>query len=284
MLSNFFSMRSVNAIVPICLYLVYGCGIRYTKLFTLPSECSEVSGIYRYAPDTIFLHNDGGNPAELFEFDKQGQLRKTHLISNAENLDWEDLAYDGKGRIFIADIGDNYRKRDSLGIYIWNMYSRSLEGRIYVKYPLGERYNAEALYWNEGLLYLIVKNQAGSAERYSRIFTLPDRAGTHVAVLSDSLLTGKYLITAADFDPQSQRSVFIAYKQKNIFGMPHLKTYAMVRLQGGSLHKYRLPPLGICKQVEAVSIVDNGFFIASEKTPISRPFIAYIRLEKTNRN
>ena len=48
-----------------------------------------------------------------------GLIRKilqTISVQKAKNVDWEDIAQDGK-YIFIADVGNNYGKREKLTIY-----------------------------------------------------------------------------------------------------------------------------------------------------------------------
>ncbi|MCB9291909.1 MAG: hypothetical protein H6559_02075 [Lewinellaceae bacterium] len=61
------------------------------KKYKLPKELTEVSGLYRAAPDSLWWHNDGGHPAELFLTDSRGALLWKTPVPDALNRDWEDL-------------------------------------------------------------------------------------------------------------------------------------------------------------------------------------------------
>jgi len=60
--------------------------------------------------------NDSGNPAQLYAIKSTGELlRIVGLV--AENLDWEALTADEKGRLIAADIGDNHHVRPEVQLY-----------------------------------------------------------------------------------------------------------------------------------------------------------------------
>jgi hypothetical protein len=70
----------------------------------------------------LWSNNDSGNKAEIFALGTDGKLLATLAIKNAKNRDWEDIAiakdpYNGKSYIYIADIGDNSAKYNSVYIY-----------------------------------------------------------------------------------------------------------------------------------------------------------------------
>jgi hypothetical protein len=76
----------------------------------------ESSGLIFYN-NTIITHNDSGNQANLYEIDAStGTITRTVTITNATNVDWEDIAQDAS-YIYIADIGNNYGNRTDLKIY-----------------------------------------------------------------------------------------------------------------------------------------------------------------------
>ena len=73
----------------------------------------EISGCAasRTAPGRLWLHNDSGNPAELFAVDMQGRLRQRVAVDGVPAIDWEDLAaftWHGQPYLAIADTGDNF--------------------------------------------------------------------------------------------------------------------------------------------------------------------------------
>jgi hypothetical protein len=60
----------------------------------------------------LWVHNDSGNPAEIFLIDQQASVQLVCKIRNAENRDWEDIAVGpgpapGKSYVYVGDIGDN---------------------------------------------------------------------------------------------------------------------------------------------------------------------------------
>jgi hypothetical protein len=52
------------------------------------------------------VHNDSGNPPLLFAIRKDGTTLATYRLS-VPNVDWEDIAIDNQGRLYLGDIGNN---------------------------------------------------------------------------------------------------------------------------------------------------------------------------------
>jgi hypothetical protein len=68
----------------------------------------EASGIVasRKYPGIFWVHNDSGNPPALFAVRRDGSLVREYKIA-APNVDWEDIAADDAGHLFLGDIGNN---------------------------------------------------------------------------------------------------------------------------------------------------------------------------------
>ncbi len=82
----------------------------------LPADVSETSGLIFYN-DRLITHNDSGNEAKLFEIDTNSlQVVREVVVSNAQNVDWEDMAQD-ELYIYIGDFGNNLGLRRDLTIY-----------------------------------------------------------------------------------------------------------------------------------------------------------------------
>jgi hypothetical protein len=79
---------------------------------------SESSGLVasRKHPGVFWTHNDSGNPASLFAVTGKGALIRAITV-DAKNVDWEDLAIDDDGRLYLADVGNNNRARTEVQIY-----------------------------------------------------------------------------------------------------------------------------------------------------------------------
>lgn len=88
-----------------------------TEKFALPSILSESSGVI-YFNNKLITHNDSGGENALYEVDVvSGLVTRTITISNATNVDWEDITQD-ETSIYIGDIGNNSSgNRTDLKIY-----------------------------------------------------------------------------------------------------------------------------------------------------------------------
>ncbi len=96
--------------------LVYACtATQPNKTIALPKAVEETSGLATVGEDFV-THNDSGDDALLYRINKQGELIDTYPILGAINRDWEDLAQDDS-IYYIADTGNNHRKRKDLTIY-----------------------------------------------------------------------------------------------------------------------------------------------------------------------
>lgn len=88
---------------------------QFGKVFSLDENLEEVSGMVtdgRY----VWMINDSGNDAELYEYEGSNFLGVYTL--EAENIDWEAMAMDRMGNIYIGDIGNNNNNRNERSLYI----------------------------------------------------------------------------------------------------------------------------------------------------------------------
>jgi hypothetical protein len=81
-------------------------------------ESSGVVASRQYA-DVFWTHNDGGGPKKqvLYAIDREGNTRASFPVVDVTLHDWEDLAIDDAGHLYIGDIGNNNAKRDTLTVY-----------------------------------------------------------------------------------------------------------------------------------------------------------------------
>jgi hypothetical protein len=144
---------------------------------------SEGSGVVasRSQPGVIWAIRDGGDSqpgrprAALYAYqlagDRLGELpggRRLRAVPvpGTTNVDWEDLAADDQGDLWIADIGDNACRRDSITLYKVREPSPSaVSARLLATYryrypdPLGgcRGRDAESLFLVGGVPYIISK-------------------------------------------------------------------------------------------------------------------------------
>lgn len=131
----------------------------------------EISGIENsyVNPGYFWGHNDSGDTSQLILFDLQGEVLKESFLSNARNIDWEDItAYqDSVGSwLIIADIGDNMAQRDTLTLYkikeptLSDTSNLVLAEEMTLSYAEGPR-DAETLFYDfqSGNLILVTKRE-----------------------------------------------------------------------------------------------------------------------------
>lgn len=88
---------------------------------TTEEALDEISGFTASTrhPGVYWVHNDGGNQAELYAINEKGQRKATLRIKGVKNLDWEDLSHfeqDGRHYLLIGDTGDNGGIRAELNL------------------------------------------------------------------------------------------------------------------------------------------------------------------------
>lgn len=85
----------------------------------------EVSGLVasRKNPGMLWVHNDSGNPNEIYLLDSQAVVRAVYRLGETDEVgDWEDMAI-GPGPeaeetyLYVGDIGDNFELRSRSVIY-----------------------------------------------------------------------------------------------------------------------------------------------------------------------
>jgi len=134
----------------------------------------ESSGVVqsRRHPGVFWVHNDSGNPPILYAITRAGRILGAHRIA-AANLDWEDIAVDGRGRLYIGDIGSN---KGLLGLRVIHRIDEpdpSRPARYFVKptasswysMPIGGRFDAESLvYDDEGDRAIVITKRLDGQE------------------------------------------------------------------------------------------------------------------------
>ncbi len=124
----------------------------------------EPSGIVksRRHPGIYWTHGDSGTSPCIFAFRDTGEVVATVRLSGAPNSDWEDIAIDNQGNLYIGDIGNNRQIFPARFIYILPEPDPTAphpgpvpwSRRWKFKYPK-ERFNAESLYVRDGHMYIL---------------------------------------------------------------------------------------------------------------------------------
>ena len=83
-----------------------------------PRWIPEASGIVksRRHPGIFWVHNDSGNPPLLFAIRGDGRIVRQFRLE-IPNIDWEDIAIDDQGHLYLGDIGNNLGELPIRAIY-----------------------------------------------------------------------------------------------------------------------------------------------------------------------
>lgn len=181
----------------------------------------ETSGLLFYN-NTLMTHTDSGGKAELYEVNAtSGEITRTVEITNATNVDWEDIAQDASF-IYIADIGNNSGDRTDLKIYKiskadYNAAENAVTAEIiaftyadqldFTRQPNRNNWDAEGLISYGDKLLIFTKNWEDNT---TNVYAVPKTSGTHSAILESSYLING-LITGADSSPDERVIYLVGY-------------------------------------------------------------------------
>lgn len=240
------------------------------KKFNVESEIAENSGLI-FFDNSLVTHNDsGGSPILYFLDATTGVIKKRVKITNAYNIDWEDIAQDDS-HIFISDSGNNKGSRSNLKIYkvaktdiLKSDYVTaetifySYEDQKKFKSSSKNNFDAEALISFGEHLYIFSKNRGNHK---SKIYQLSKTPGNQVAKRINTIeIEGQ--ITGATISNQnelllcgytSSLSPFLVFIDE--FN-PLSKNFTRIDLSQF---------MGLPNQVEGITFVDSGTFAISRE-------------------
>ena len=266
---------------------LYGQPVRLAELED--RAVAESSGLVasRHNTNIFWTHNDSGDTPTLYAFDRKGKSKGRWRVTNAQAVDWEDIAAGpgerpGKSYLYIGDIGDNGKKRDYVTVYRvaepdissddsppGNALTTEPAETIRLKYPDG-RHDAETLMVHPltGDLYIITKDFTSSTGVYklkapfsnASINTL-----SRIAEISVPNLIGG-LITGGDIAPDGTKVVLCDYLSGYEINLPGDAKGDFDRIWKEPMAEVELGPR---KQGEAVcySLDGNSILATSEKRP-----------------
>ncbi|HMP98407.1 MAG TPA: hypothetical protein PKC24_01410 [Cyclobacteriaceae bacterium] len=169
----------------------------------------------------FWTHADSGNKPWLYKIDMYGGLVDTLQLNFLKNIDWEDLAADDEGYIYIGDFGNNANARKNLVIHKISQQGEYL-GAIYFDYadqsefpPAKKQMNfdCEAFFWADGELHLFSKNRGDKCVKH---YAIPDAPGYYTISPRSSIYL-RAAITAADYHAESERFALFGYGKIYLF-------------------------------------------------------------------
>ncbi|HEX8845098.1 MAG TPA: hypothetical protein VF791_10665 [Pyrinomonadaceae bacterium] len=246
----------------------------------------ESSGLVasRRNADIFWTHNDSGDDAVLYAFDRKGRNMGHWRVRSAKSYDWEDIAagpgpQSGVSYLYIGDIGDNGSRRASITVYriVEPSVTNAKEGEqateeaeaIRLKYPDGG-HDAEALLVHPltGDLYIVTKNFGTSSGIYklkAPFSTSAVNTLTRVGTISVPNLVGG-LITGGDISTDGRRVVLCDYLSAYELSLPDSAAGDFDNIWKQPIESVALGPR---RQGEAVcySLDGQAILATSEKRP-----------------
>jgi hypothetical protein len=179
--------RTIRALafagIAILLLLPYGiwcwrhcrvpAGVQCLGKITEPAlhQCSGVA-VSRHYADVFWVHNDSGNPEVLYAITRTGALIGKWRVTGRRFFDWEDIALDDAGNLFLADTGNNRMRRRTVSVHrvkepdpAKREEEVAIEYSWRLQYPNGPR-DAESLFLLGNNGFLVTKRPTNSAEVY----------------------------------------------------------------------------------------------------------------------
>jgi hypothetical protein len=161
--------------------------------------------------DIVWTIQDAGNSNNLFGLNEKGHIIRNIDISNADNIDWEDLTSDSDCNIYIGDFGNNNKKREIFRIlkikYNDLINSSTTAGIIEFTLPKSiESKDFEGFFLFKNSFYIVSKEN----KEFS-VFMVPNEIGKHQAILRSSFnLKGKNnKITSADISGDGKTVILL---------------------------------------------------------------------------
>ena len=242
----------------------------------LPDILEENSGMIAINDSTLLFLNDSGNEPCIYVVNDRCSILGTHCLTGIKNTDWEELAVDSKGNIYIADMGNNRNNRTNVQIYkigIEQLRSgkTATPETIHITYtdsaPRENKqlmYDIESLYWHNDSLYFFSKNRRPMYDGVAWVFAVLDRPGQYTASPVDSITMPGFIrhlswITAADYEPSSRLLLLL--------GSDQISVYHHEQGQKPYHGKRKTFSLRHLTQKEAVAFGHAFVFVSDERNP-----------------
>lgn len=251
-------------------------------------EINESSGFVqsRQWPDVFWTHNDSGDAPRIFGVFKGGTstipkwMKKKDYngveIRGAEHLDWEDIAIDGKGNLYIGAFGNNGNTRQDLGVYMMREpnphqvpASRTLK-LIPFRYsdqeafpPKKRNFDCEAFFHADETLYFLTKHRSDKNTKLYRLNSWETEEINELEKLVEFPIQG--MVTGADISPDGKKLLVLTYSHLWLF---ERKMGNAPENKGGWFSKdakISRAKLENQKQCEGVCFFDGKILISNEK-------------------
>ncbi|MFA3791098.1 hypothetical protein AB6T38_08260 [Aliiglaciecola sp. SL4] len=264
----------IIAVIIICssIYTLYS-----KKHIDIDPKLHEISGIEIDKRGRLWAINDSGDDPKLYQITADGSIAKEILVTNAKNIDWEDMTQNSFGHFFLGDFGNNDNSRRWLTIYkIENpidIKGNTTEAEI-IKFTYPElddtpvtpdkrNYDLEAFVEFDRHLYLFTKNRTEPFDGITNVYKVGDHAANFDAELIGSFKTcttmGKLCwITSAALSPNRKQLALLDSTSIWLF-----ENYQDDKFFSGDISRI---DLGIVTQKEAITFLDDNTVVFTDES------------------
>ena len=262
---------AVAIIISMSIYTLYS-----KKQISVDPKLKEISGIEFDKFNRLWAINDGGDDPKLYRLNEDGSIAKEVLVTNAKNIDWEDMTQNDFGHFFLGDFGNNKQERKWLSIYkIENpidIKGHTTEAEI-IKFTYPEldgnpvtpdkrNFDLEAFVAFGRHLYLFTKNRTEPFDGITNVYKVGDHAANFDAELIDSFKTCTTMeklcwITSAALSPNRSKLVLLDSTSIWLF-----ENFTEDKFFSGDVS---IIDLGIVTQKEAITFYDENTLIFTDE-------------------
>lgn len=245
-------------------------------------EINESSAIVksRVWEDVYWTLNDSGSNNRIFPFDSNGKLYRAEwykesdggiFVGNTINIDWEEMAVDNNGNIYVCDTGNNFNTRKDLVIYVLKDPNPQTTGnttafkKIRFYYPEQKEFPAkpnnfdsEAVFWAKDNLYILTKHRADTKTHLYRFDEMDQLKINPIRRIGTFDIKG--MVTSADASIDGNKLAILTYDSVWLF-----------EAEDGSYFEGTISWLPIkAKQCEAICFDKDVLIITNEQKEIFR--------------
>ncbi len=246
--------------------------------FALPNTLNESSGAI-FFNNKLITHNDSGGENKLYELDTiSGLVTREIIISNATNVDWEDITQDDTN-IYIGDIGNNVSgNRTDLKIYKISksdyLSSETINAQTIAfnysdqtdftpKTANTTEWDAEALVsFNATNLIVFTKNWVNGI---TKAYLVPKASGSYSLTPLATTLNSGGLITGGTYNSLTDKLYLVGYTSTLQPFVWVSENFTGTDIFSGTNTKTSIASSFSFEQAEAITYVnENRYFITSE--------------------
>ncbi len=258
------------------LYTIVEYPVMPQKFSEIDSRVNESSGLIWFE-NAVLTFNDSGGLPEIYKLDPDsGRIEQTISLSNATNVDWEDIGQDSDF-IYIGDFGNNRGNRTNLKIYKIakkdigknnkvDLLAKSISFSYSDQHSFEKKnhendFDCESLISFGDSLILFTKDWA---DGQTRMYKLPKKPGKY-SVSHVSVFDVDGLVTGSDYNIHTRTLVLIGYKNFVPF-IFYFKNFDGMSLGTAKVYRFNLNRM-VGAQTEGICWLDDeSVLLSNEQT------------------